>query len=47
MNATLTTQLFLFLIAGAMLIAVSLQVTGDYNLIGEIREVLGTNSTAA
>jgi hypothetical protein len=38
MNSTLTGQVFLFLIVGAILIVASMQLGGQFDFIAEIRD---------
>jgi hypothetical protein len=46
MNGTLSSQIFLYLVAGALLIAVSMQLGGQYDFIASVRDLTGYSETA-
>jgi hypothetical protein len=46
MNGTLSGQIFLYLLAGAMLLAVSMQLGGQYDFLESVRQLTGYSQAA-
>ena len=46
MNSTLSGQIFLYLVAGALLTVASMQLGGEYDFIAAVRDLTGYSETA-